>query len=150
MGMILECPHCYMRVVPKSDGLCPSCHQDPHDLAGTNPDLARVTLQDTDRMPECCMICGLSTSRMVVVEQSRGDDRRSSIFLSMLGLMMTLLAGLGFIKMGHHGEFISTTVPVCESCGQAPSPQRVSFEQSTMTFLVHRRFKNAFDLGNPS
>lgn len=145
---VCECPHCYMRVIYKPDGTCPSCHRNSNDRAGANPSLTTLIIRDTDKTPGLCITCGVPTDRKVAVEKSRNDDRESSLILSLLGLMSALLVGLGFIKTGHHGEWVSLSVPVCEGCRRAPQPRHMSFELSSMTFVVHRRFKEEFEREN--
>ena len=40
--LVVQCPHCHVRVLPKANNICPACRKDMTDLQGV--DLNQVSL----------------------------------------------------------------------------------------------------------
>src|SRR5258705_10962280 len=60
---IEPCPHCYRKVIPMSDGRCPSCGRNTNDLAGTDPHRKLVGIGPNERLPALCFHCGAPTQK---------------------------------------------------------------------------------------
>lgn len=78
---ITECPHCFFRVVPQSDGSCPACGKNTIDettLAGTH---TAVRLTHGQELPAICWNCGdaATTNAMIFVSRA-GENDNTSVF----------------------------------------------------------------------
>ena len=144
--VLVECPHCSMRVFVGSDGLCPSCSADTNDLEGADVLRTRVRLREWSELPPRCCQCAAPTDRRVDVVQSQtrgGESGLAKVALLFAALLspvkaLALLAGSG----GETRRF-SVSLPLCLSCETAsgvPEPVHVNFEEGAISFLVHRSF----------
>src|SRR5215510_14319343 len=77
---IEPCPHCYRKVIPMSDGSCPSCGKNTNDKAGTDPNKVLVGIRSGQRLPAICHSCGLptQTTRKVAAASQPQDTALSA------------------------------------------------------------------------
>jgi len=142
--MFVECPHCYKSVLPTKDNLCPACRRSFSDPRDINPNLASLIVSEERSLPPFCFSCNSKTERRVKVQDSieiGGNPRWQNVLTFILGLFLHL-----FIIQRQSGKKHSVLVfiPQCETCAKSkgkPTPEHVDFENRTMTFIVHRGFK---------
>ena len=72
--MLTNCPHCFTRVVPRSDGSCPACQSDTHDTAVGEPSRTPIHVWQGDILPPICCGCGQRTSRVVSVYRKMAPE----------------------------------------------------------------------------
>lgn len=159
--MLIDCPHCFTRVVPKADGTCPACQKDTRETAGGDLTRATMPVAQGDVLPPVCCHCGRDTRRCVAVSieaAGKGQDLPGggtaiSLLLSLASLFVSMLAFLILwpvfvyrLLRGIAGtSVVEVRVPQCEVCAAYgdPRPQRVDFENARMTLVVHKRLKEA-------
>lgn len=147
--MIIECPHCYTRVMPGPEGECPACRKNTRDTAGTDPAKTAMSIPNQASLPPVCCECGRPTDRYVKVTRSvrvQGAAEGSGGTLASIGLWLlggfTIFASSGHSR-GTSGDVIVIHMPQCPLCGAEgpPSPKSVNAEELRMTFVVHKVFK---------
>ena len=148
--IIVECPHCYTHVVPTSEGECPACRKNIHDVADTDPARTSISIPHSSQLPPNCCHCGRPTDRYVKVvrkisrKTERGDSTAGVFFL--LGLFVSCLLLPFALILGlreRSGDFVVVRIPQCEVRAKngKPAPIRVNSEELKMTFVVHKDFK---------
>ena len=114
--MLIECPHCHVRVAPSHDGaMCPSCHQSVNELNGINPNRALLLIRSTARMPELCSQCGIPTSRFARIEAEQYDAAPLFGWMSSR-LLKPLIAIVNRLRRLAQSGRIVIEVPLCEFC----------------------------------
>ena len=143
---IIECPHCFARVVPKSDNTCPSCRKNIKDMTNADTDLTTVTLGPSATMPELCIICGQQTNRTYKYTMEIPGGQDSKLISTLLSLLRgRLLSGL--IKK--QIQSIGIKLPVCNNCKHYQAnikPIHFNKDTDTMTFVVHKAFKKGIEI----
>jgi hypothetical protein len=139
--MLKDCPHCYARVVPKSDGRCPACQKDMQNLAGADTTRASLRVAQGDVLPSICCGCGQSTDRFVKVHKTRSGRDEPSAWVKVL-LFFTFNWG---VMSGGGKDVVEVKIPQCDFCGNEgrPEPDHVDFDNVRMTFVVHKNLRNA-------
>lgn len=165
----MDCPHCYRRVIPLKDGICPSCHCDTRTPPKGEENRVVVIVAETSAIPETCCGCGLWTRRKVRVTSSRqqggrdafryheDDGDRVARFISVLafGRIFTNLFSL-FAANSAPGGARSLTVcvpmPYCCDCSKAKrhEPVVVDYDYCVMRFAVCQKFAGEFQELNPA
>ena len=145
--MLVDCPHCFTAVVPKSDGTCPACQGDAR-APGLDPDKISLRIVQGAVLPSVCCDCGKFTDRFVDVSRSRSDDReQGSTFVgNLFGLFASWPLSLFMLLRGiDQTRVVQTQLPQCAVCAGdgAPRPRYVDFNEVRMTFVVHRKLKDA-------
>jgi hypothetical protein len=165
--MAIECPHCYLTVIPLASGACPNCRQNTRDRSGVDPDRVTRVIGEQAALPEICCGCGGLTRRIVRVTSdmdtsdpsrpaSRNDeeaDRTGGLVLRLLfgrlwgrlfGWLVTSTAGTG--ANGRHLT-VTVRIPQCPECARRGKiePVHVDFDYCRMKFVVHRRFAEHYD-----
>lgn len=146
-AMLIDCPHCFTRVVPKSNGLCPACQKDMRDT--TRLDLARASIRVSqgDVLPKICCDCGETTSRVVKVYQKHAaKEQPSSLAATLIFLLSSWAMGSWLFLRGMAETSVAeVAMPQCERCARRgdPKPRYVDFSNARMTFVVHRNLKEA-------
>jgi len=75
MPLIIECPHCHVRVIPTANNVCPNCHEDVTDMTGVDPNQVPLTVSETEEFPSHCYSCDQYTDQHVRLS----SDGESSI-----------------------------------------------------------------------
>jgi len=144
---IIECPHCHCRVVPRRDGLCPSCEKNPDDMRGTNAEMTLLDIAKGWEMPNVCVLCGRPTdeiARLSILLESPPSKSSATIpmpfSLGLLPLLVILIENFFFKPSFRIG------LPFCKhhSKKEIPQPAHVDSNLHRATFLVHRGFKVAY------
>lgn len=147
MATIAECPHCYTRVGLSKEGKCPACGKNVNDRAGINPDLARLEIRVSDKLPDSCFCCDLPTKRRVKIQQSVARAQQEELHLPPLVPLairvLHALTGL-FSDWTENRITVRVKLPQCERCarGQKPEPENVDFDRAQFSFIVHKGFKD--------
>jgi hypothetical protein len=149
--MLIDCPHCYTRIVPKSDGSCPACQKDTRDTTGL--DLSRTSIQVSqgEMLPPICCGCGQQTSRTVVVYRKATPPGEPSTFVgAAVFWLLSWPLGIWLMLRGMaNATVVEVKVPQCEVCARrgSPEPRYVDFANARMTLIVHRNLKGAMAVG---
>jgi hypothetical protein len=141
--MIIECPHCHTRILPRKDNTCPACRKDLADVGDVDPNMVSLIIHESQELPPFCYSCNLYTERFVRLT-SEDDAGVAEAILSLAELLLLRP------KWSRHNNEVGTSnvyiyLPQCEQCAEEfgrPEPITVDFEHQTMKFLVHRGFRD--------
>ena len=139
---IVECPHCYTKVLLKSDGSCPSCGKDSNSQSDADPEMTTAQVDFNEPLPPFCVLCAQSTKRTVTV--FRGEDPDQEGLSEGKSLVVGLLAGWRIAREMGTKQTMELVVPVCRDCRKRRDefkPRHVNHGQQRATLLVHRSFK---------
>ena len=147
--MIVECPHCYSKVMPSVSGECPSCRHNIHDLQDVEPEKTALTISSCDRLPPVCCDCGNSTQRYVTVTRKVSHKKEPDSGAGVALILGMLVSWIFWIVAAVKGlrtrtqDLIIVELPQCELCGTLgpPAPIRVNSEELHMTFVVNQKLK---------
>lgn len=165
--MAIECPHCYLTVIPLASGACPSCRQNTRDRSGVDPNRVTRVIGEQAALPEICCRCSGQTRRVVRVTSdmdtadpsrpsARNDeeaDRTGGFIMRLLfGPIWGRLFGWSMTSAGgpsSSGRRLNVTVRMrqCHECARRGrvEPVHVDFDYCRMKFVVHRRFAEHLD-----
>lgn len=126
--LIVECPHCHTRVVPKANNICPACRNNMLDLQGVNPNQVSLSIHESEELPSFCYSCNTFTERYIRVSGDKESD------------LEVLLFGQSSPEATSN---VIINLPQCEQCGEMDDskPVEVDYEHQKMTFVVHQGFK---------
>ncbi len=145
--MVINCPHCYTRVVPKDDGGCPACQKDTRDTAGVDTSRVPIRVWQGDVLPPICCHCGRQTSRTVSVYRKTSLPGEPSTLAGAIVLwLLSWWFGLWLLLRGMAGTtVVRVALPQCDTCGASgtPNPRHVDFANARMTFIVHKNLSDA-------
>jgi len=153
---LIQCPHCYFRVLPSKEGFCPSCHKDVHDLSGIDPSRTLMDIPDTMPLPDYCLNCARPTKRRVKIHSKVDQDKEPTLFNFLKHLVLAgsvpLFAYAEYGDMNGTSPTIVLNVPQCAECAgrEKPKPVHTDFENMRMTFIVHKNFKREARPGGTS
>ena len=160
-----ECPHCYVRVFPDKQGICPSCRKNVNDFSGVEADRGTIVISPYAKVPDLCSLCGMPTDRRVMVEGWRAREipgtPEETGCLSALGMMiqisfspfLSFFRFLFFRQKAQEREFenLAISVPQCHDCSaETLRPIESLFESQSLRILVHRQFKDEYNRLNPT
>ena len=136
--MVIECPHCHTHVLPKADNICPACRRNILDTQGVDPNMVSLTVRESQELPPYCYLCNNYTERYILIEGDKESPINRSI--RMLGSFL-VPHRVRQTDEGTTNVFIH--LPQCEACSEReqPTPIYVDYENQSMTFLVHKDFK---------
>jgi hypothetical protein len=144
---MIECPHCFTRVIPTSEGECPACRRNVRETGGTDPTKTTLSIADgAATLPRYCCDCGRSTERRLKVKCKITSDVESG-WAAVLSTIFAALTGVfvgGIEDDPHRRVTLVIRIPQCEMCAShgRPVPVRVNLEESRMTFVVHKEFES--------
>jgi hypothetical protein len=144
---LIQCPHCYFRVLPSKEGYCPSCHKDVHDLNGVDPSKILMDIPDTMPLPDFCLNCARPTKRRVKILSKADLEKEPTLFNFLKQInqvsMVPLYAYADYGDMDGTSPTVAMNVPQCDECAsrEKPKPIHTDFENMRMTFIVHKNFK---------
>ncbi len=126
---LVECPHCYTKILPLDDNTCPACQGDLSNLAGVDPNKVSFLIYESEKLPSYCYSCNQFTEQEVRVS---GDQE------SILSKFLT-----GDVSPEQTTNVV-IFIPQCESCAEMedPEPVEVDYDLQTMTFVVHAGFRD--------
>ena len=128
-SLFVECPHCYTKIIPLANNICPACQGDISNLTGVDSNKVALLIYESEELPTYCYSCNQYTEQEVRVS---GDQE------SILSKFLT-----GDISPEQTSNVV-IFIPQCESCAEIedPEPIEVDYERQTMTFVVHRGFRD--------
>lgn len=141
---IQECPHCYCKVLPNSDGQCPACGKNTRDRAGVDPTRSRVRIRQDEPLPAVCMCCGKeteSTRRVTCADEGDPTDVVArGCLAAALGPLLTVL-----MTRKRLSRRIVVFVPECRSCMAQGGAElvHVDLDNFELTFIADRGFAAA-------
>lgn len=145
--MLIDCPHCCTRIVPKSDGICPACQKDTRDTTGLDPSRTSIHVNQGDVLPPVCCECGQPTSRSVsVYRKASGRGQPSTTVGLVVFALLSWSVGLYLTLRGLANATVAQVrIPQCEACAKRgpPQPRYVDYGNARMTFVVHKNLKDA-------
>lgn len=139
-AMLVTCPHCYTRVLPKADGSCPACQKDTREISGADLTRASIRIEQGQELPGFCCDCGQATNRYSSVYcVSRARDNPSGLAQIMIALVSWPMALYFFLRGIQNAGRLRIKLPQCERCATrgTPLPQHVDFENARATFVVN-------------
>lgn len=140
--MIVECPHCYRKVLTNDDGTCPACKKNINALAGTDQSKTLVTLSSRQKLPAICIHCGraaVTEQTFVRKERNREMETSPTFILGILEGMLMLLVGR---FLSDDKQVIRLDLPVCEQhLNEKPPLKHLDFENYRASFVVDKKFR---------
>ena len=136
LPLIVECPHCHVRVLPLSNNICPACRNDMSDLQDVDPNQVSLTIREAEKLPSFCYSCNRYTERRIRFSADKESDLETALF------------GLASPEKTTN---VIIYLPQCEECAEWKEPERigVDYEHQTITILVHKGFRDhVFQLRN--
>jgi hypothetical protein len=148
--MVIECPHCYKKVIPMQDGRCPGCGKNTKDTSNVNLNMTLLEIPQSSPLPQICCLCGENAEGTVLIERSNAKGGES-LFIRILVFVfspMLYLFGNGFQRTTTK---LKIYLPSCSKCSCGTfEPRHVDFENYSMTFAVHKKFKEFYsNLNSP-
>jgi hypothetical protein len=147
MTEIVECPHCFTRVVPSLNGECPACGQNTRDETGTDPRRTVLILKHAQELPPFCCHCACRTDSWVKVLRalSHRNDNPEPVLPVLFGGVLSLL----FRDRSRTEDFVVVNVPQCRDCKKNGAPQSVATSpvNQTVSILVDKRFRDIVEHG---
>jgi hypothetical protein len=136
-------------VLPGSDGICPSCHQNTREAAD-DPERTSIRVNQGDLLPDVCAQCGgHAEGYMQIYRSSSEANSASSRFLGMtIGLLFPWLQGSTLLSQdGQADSVVQVEIPLCSSCAKScsPEPRYVDFRNARMTFVVRKQLREAIE-----
>ena len=144
--MFVECPHCYTSVLPLENNICPACRKDMSDTRSTDPRLASLLVHESSSLPPYCFSCNSPTKRyaMIKEEVTIGGDSPMAKFIVVLIAIISLRLWITRWNIEGKKSTVVVHIPQCEQCARSgkPKPDHVDFEEQSMTFIVHKGFRD--------
>ena len=149
--VIVDCPHCYTRVVPTSQDTCPSCRQSVIEASETDPSKVSISVAHLQPLPDVCCTCGCGTDRIVKITRKisrKSDVEPSDDLLTYIGSLFSWMSLLFALIRGDFRSRVEDQVvvrmPQCEICFESgmPEPVYVNAHELRMTFIVNQEFKS--------
>jgi len=127
-SLIVECPHCHARVLPKANNICPACRNDISNLQGVDPDQVALAISESEELPTFCYSCNRYTERSIRVSSDQESDLEKALF--------------GLSSPGNTSNVI-IHLPQCEECAEWKEPELVGvdYDHQIITIVVHKGFQ---------
>lgn len=151
--MLVECPHCYVRVDPQhKEGVCGTCGENVNKVDGIDPNRGLLLIRRVARMPELCCQCGIPTSEMADFQMPTADETvvvhgflATPVFRPLVWLVNQLRR-----MAGPKPAPVTFRIPLCGFCRDKPfSPVPVHPSEEVCQYSVHIDFKKRYDVLNP-
>lgn len=128
-SIFIECPHCYTKILPLAGNTCPACQGDLSSLVGVNPNKVSFLIHESEELPLCCYSCGQYTEQEVCVP----GDQESILSKFFMGDVSP-----------EETSNVVIFLPQCKFCAEVedPDPVEVDYDNQTMTFAVHTKFRD--------
>ena len=125
--IIVECPHCHVRVLPKADQICPACHNDMSEQ-GVDPNQVALTVHESEELPSFCFACNRFTERRVRVSA----DQESGLQNALFGL-----------PAPDKTTNVIIYLPQCDDCAEWKKVEQTGadYDHQTITLVVHQGFR---------
>ena len=128
-SLIVECPHCHVRVLPMANNICPSCRNDMTNLEDVDPDQVSLVIHEAEKLPSYCYSCNRYTERYIRVSADRESDLETALFGR---------------PLPENTTNIIIYLPECEDCAEINTPTKTSadYDHQTITLIVHKGFRD--------
>ncbi len=138
---IVECPHCYGKVIPINGKFCPACQKDISETDNSKQALAALTVRESSALPAYCYLCNIPTSRSVTINESQNLNSDGMLQKILIFLVASTIT---FMKMSEGCRSVRIRIPQCHQCAKngKPKPTQVDFDNLEMTFIVNRNFRD--------
>ncbi len=147
---IEPCPHCYRKVIPMSDGTCPSCGKNTNNRQGADPNKVLVGIRSGQRLPGVGHSCGVPTR--TTKRLSAASEPRDTTITSGLGeIIAHFIKPFGLFDMMERNSKtveLSLVLPTCKHCARTVrdlAPHYIDFDAQRIDLLVHVEFKKAME-----
>lgn len=142
---IVECPHCYTRVMPSSSGICPACQKNINERPAL-PDMTQELIDTRWRPPAICMICGEPAEEHVDVIFTRVSPTQGERIAlgGAFGAVLLLVRALLWLIGRTLKQRVAFSAPVCcaHRSSQLLKPVEIDWSNGYFTFIVHRIFRD--------
>jgi hypothetical protein len=103
-------------------------------MQDVDPNMVSLTVRESQELPPYCYLCNSYTDRSVRIE---GDPEAS------WETMIRVLVPHWKRQTDEGTTNVFINLPQCEVCAEreAPAPLYIDYEQQTMTFVVHKDFR---------
>ena len=127
--LIVECPHCHVRVLPNANDICPACQNDMSDLQDVDLNQVSLTIYESEELPSFCYSCNKYTERRIRVSADTESDLEKAFF--------------GLASPNKTTNVI-VYLPQCEECAERKEPERIGtdYDNQTITIIVHKGFRD--------
>jgi len=142
--LMIECPHCHVRVLPMQNNICPACKEVISDAPGLDMNKVAITVRESQKLPPYCYSCNSYTDRYVRIEGEE-EPLWSKIILGIGAFLFLRPKWLRRSdELDEHTVNVFIFLPQCEQCAEfgKPKPIRVNFEDQQMTFLGSSAFRD--------
>lgn len=146
--MIIECPHCFTKVIPKIDDSCPSCRKNVNIRSSNSINYQLLNVSERNRFPDICFKCGMRTTVRRTFRNSKTNwmtdfERVFYAFLSYLIFRNVLL-------VSKSGTTYKTRIdiPICNECyskNKNIDPEYFNPEEGQISYIVHKKFKDSYE-----
>jgi hypothetical protein len=93
--MLLECPHCYNKVITVNGSICPSCSKDVKHVNAENENYTSLEIADAEKPPLYCFHCGGAARYIKRIVKRK--SKNPIIYNSGMGMISMLLLPLGIL-----------------------------------------------------
>jgi hypothetical protein len=126
-SLVIECPHCHVRVLPARNNICPSCHNDVTDLKDVDLNQISLVIHESDELPSFCYACNRYTERRIRVSADQESD----------------LDTLFGVPAPNKTTNVIVYLPQCEECAESKEIKQTGadYDHQTITLVVHPRFQ---------
>ena len=141
----VECPHCHVEVMARTDGRCLACSKSHFDTSGVDLHRTALTIEMAHQLPACCFMCGEETQST----RCYGWTYR----IRPHGLppwMIPLCVALSYVPGSQYSVTERLCLPVCRQCEGAARKIKPLSVRTGLEFRmpVHRVFRNRFEALN--
>ena len=145
--MFVECPHCHTSVLPLENNICPACRKDMSDTRGVDTRLASLLVRESTKLPPYCYSCNSPTKHYVLIKEKvtiGGDTPLEKFLIVLVGIITLRIWRIKGWKNEGETSSVVVSIPQCEQCARLgkPKPDHVDFEEQSMTFIVHKGFRD--------
>jgi hypothetical protein len=146
--MVIDCPHCFTKVIPKPDGSCPACQGNTR-VSRARPDYSACRVGHNAPLPPICCGCGQAADQYYAItsHSTEGRSEASGVTALLLAMISLPMAIFMLLRGMQETSVVQVKLPICPHCRQfgLPTPQYVDFKNARMTFVVHKRLKEALE-----
>ena len=128
-SLIVECPHCHVKVIPKANNICPACQNDVSNLQGVDFNKVSVSVYESEELPTFCYSCNRFTERPIRVSGDKESDSEKAIFGS---------------PSPEKTTNVIIYLPQCDDCAEWDEPEIISvdYEHQSLKVMVHKGFRD--------
>ena len=139
----IECPNCLTKIFPTNEGNCPSCKTAIRSYESENQVFTSLDVHELAKQPKTCFNCGKTSDSYLNFNKKTktGGDHWFLILLTQL------ISAIPIIDTPEQKIRTRINLPTCSQCKRSNrnyEPTYINFQESKMTFKVHKRFKEEY------